>query len=370
MKSYRFTFFFLFILFVPFTRYGPDNNLGKISGIASTLSRGDRLPFFQITVVKDEQTEKKKFEEISKNLYKFKGACNVYLLKAGSSGILIDAGSSELMEYLDEIGVQKIDWILHTHYHRDQCTGDLRMKREGAKVAIGELEAGFLQPVEANVPFRIPESFLLNGELPDWGRGMTPFQKPGVDRKFAEGDVFHWKQYDIKVINTPGHTKGSVTYMVDIDSQKICSSGDLIMSGGHIHDLYSMQWIYLANPGVDSSITSVRKLKSLDIDIFLPSHGEIIFDPLDEMELLTVRLKKFRDSFDSKNAGRWNWSGFVQVSSHVIQDCGSTSQIIISKTGEALLFDCGKELTTDRWEEAKRKFGIKKVSVIIPSHWH
>jgi glyoxylase-like metal-dependent hydrolase (beta-lactamase superfamily II) len=60
----------------------------------------------------------------------------------------------------------------------------------------------------------------------------------------------------------------------------------------------------------------------------------------------------------------------VQVSKHVIQDGGSTSQIVISETGEALLFDCGKEFTLERLQEAKAKFGIDRVDVIIPSHWH
>ncbi|NOY37298.1 MAG: MBL fold metallo-hydrolase [Chlorobi bacterium] len=291
-------------------------------------------------------------------------------MKSGSAGILIDAGSEVLTEHLDEAGVEKIEWVLHTHYHRDQCTGDLKLKKSGSKVAIGESEADFLQPAEDKAPFRIPDNFLLNGEFPGWGRRMAPFLKPGVDRKFAEGEIFHWKQYAIKVINTPGHTKGSVSYVVDVDGQRICFSGDLIMSGGHIRDLYSMQWIYLGNPGIDSSILSLNRIKTLSIDKLLPSHGEIIPDPCNEIEMLTIRLKKFQESFNSKRSGRWNWSGFVQVSPHVIQDCGTTSQIIISNTGEALLFDCGKEMTTERLAEAKRKFGIKKVSVIIPSHWH
>ncbi len=45
-------------------------------------------------------------------------------------------------------------------------------------------------------------------------------------------------------------------------------------------------------------------------------------------------------------------------------------RLIISESGEALLFDCGKEFTPERLSEAKQKFGITRVAVIIPSHWH
>ena len=311
------------------------------------------------------------FTVIAPNLFQFKDACNVYLLKSGTSAILIDAGAGKVIEHLHEIGVDNIEWVLHTHYHRDQCLGDLKLKEKGLKIAIGDIEADFLQPHgSTTAPFNMPEKYLLNGELPGWGGRMAPFQRPGVDRQFADGEEFHWKQYIIKVLYTPGHTEGSISYLIDIEGKQVLFSGDMIMSGGHIRDLYSMQWVYLSNPGIDSSITSLEKIKSFNIDELLPSHGEIIDNPADEISLLQTRLQKVQRSFDKKRAGRWNWSGFVQVSPHVIQDCGSTSQIIISKSGEALLFDCGKELTPERLKEAKKKFGISKISVIIPSHWH
>lgn len=321
-------------------------------------------------VIREIGLEKSHFEIIAPDLYQFKDACNVYILKSGTSAILIDAGTGKVGEHLHEIGIEKIEWILHTNYHRDQSSGDWTLKEKGAKIAIGSLEADFLQSQEPKAPFDLPAKYLLNGELPDWGRRMVPFQRPGVDRRFSEGDEFRWNQYVMSVLNTPGHTEGSISYLLQINNKQYCFSGDLIISGGHIQDLYSMQWDYLRNPGIDSSITSLQKVNSFEVDVLLPSHGRIINNPADEIRLLQTRLHKVQRAFAIKRAGRWNWSGFVQVSPHVIQDCGSTSQIIISKSGEALLFDCGKELTTERLEEAKKKFGFEKISVIIPSHWH
>ena len=320
--------------------------------------------------VRDNNTNKKRFELISPNLYKFKDACNVYLLKSGSSGILIETGSGKVLDYLGEVGIEKIDWVLHTHSHRDQCLGDLLMKKQGSKIAIGKQEAYTFLPAGLNAPFAPPGNSGKYNNLPALPGRMEPFQKVGVDQELTGGMVFNWKQYKIRVIDTPGHTKGSVSFLIEIDGKEICFCGDLMVSGGHVRNLYSMQWIYLQNPGIDSSIVSLQKIREFDPDLILPSHGELINNPEKEINLLSLRLQRVQKCFGRGGAGRWNWSGFVQISPHVIQDCGTTSQIIISDGGEALLYDCGKEFTPERLEEAKRKFGIKRIDVIIPSHWH
>jgi len=190
---------------------------------------------------------------------------------------------------------------------------------------------------------------------------MEPFQKPGVDQALKDGDEIKWNEYTIRVIDTPGHTKGSVSYLVEVDGRLICFSGDLVIEGGYIHNLYSMQWIYLQNPGIDSSVTSIDKIAFLDPELLLPSHGPTIAKPREDLQRLRSRILVFQNSFDIERAGRWNWSGFVQVSEHVIQDCGSTSQLLIAESGEVLLFDCGGNFTDERLSEAKQKFGIKKI---------
>lgn len=310
------------------------------------------------------------FTLIAPNVYLFRDVCNVYVIKSGTSALLIDSGSGNIAEYLKSIGVEKVEWVLHTHYHRDQSIGSRAFKYSGAKIGISESESELLNTPELTAPYKFPEKFLLNGELPGWGTRQALFITPGVDKKLINGEVFIWNGYDITVISTPGHTKGSTSFFTEMNGQKLCFTGDLIMEGGHVRDLYSMQWIYLQNPGVDSSIVSLDKINKLKPDVLLPSHGAVIKKPQEDINLLDARLKKVQNAFNYQRAGRWNWSQFTQVSDHVIQDGGSTSQIIISDTGEALLFDCGKEFSPERLREAKAKFGIRKIDVIIPSHWH
>ncbi len=310
------------------------------------------------------------FEIIQPNIYRMQDACNVYLLKSGSSGLLIDAGSEKLTQALAEVGVTQIDWVLHTHFHRDQCTGTADLKNSGSKIAIGHLETDYLQSTDIQSPIPISERYLLKDDVANQGRRMEPFQKPGVDRGLSEGDIITWNGYKIRIIDTPGHTKGSVSYVVEVDGRTLCFSGDLIIKGGYVRDLYSMQWIYLQNPGIDSSMVSIDKISALNPGLMLPSHGACIDEPLQDLRLLKSRLRGVQKNLNTVRAGRWNWSNFVQVSDHVIQDCGSTSQLVISESGEALLYDCGKEFTPERLAEAKQRFGITRISVIIPSHWH
>ncbi len=310
------------------------------------------------------------FKKIAPDVYLFQDICNVYVLKSGTTALLIDAGSGKIKDYLPDIGVENVEWVFHTHYHRDQCLGSFMLKQAGAKIAIGASEAGLLGNPEENAPFSLPEKFLLNGELPGWGTRLAPFKTPGIDKKLTHGEVFRWKEFTITTISTLGHTQGSNSFLVEVNGQKLCFTGDLIMNGGYVRDFYSLQWVYLQNPGVDTSLVSLNKITKTGADILLPSHGEIIESPQEHIDLLTARLLRVKDAFNYNRAGRWNWSQLVQVSEHVIQDGGSTTQIVVSENGKALLFDCGKEFSLERLKEAKAKFGFDRVDVIIPSHWH
>jgi glyoxylase-like metal-dependent hydrolase (beta-lactamase superfamily II) len=224
--------------------------------------------------------------QILPNIYVYKDICNVYVLKSGNSALLIDAGSGNIASHLNEIGVDKVEWILHTHYHRDQCIGSSVLNKSGAKIAISEKEADLLNRDEKTSPFKLPETLLLNGELPGWGKRLAPFQSVETDKSLTDGEEFVWNQYKIKIIDTPGHTEGSISFLVEVDGKRLCFTGDLIMKGGHVRDLYSMQWVYLQNPGIAASISSLSKLDEINANVLLPSHGEIISSPAEDIKLL------------------------------------------------------------------------------------
>jgi len=105
----------------------------------------------------------------------------------------------------------------------------------------------------------------------------------------------------------------------------------------------------------------------LNPELLLPSHGPQIKEPLADLQRLRSRILAFQNRFNIQRAGRWNWSGFVQVSEHVIQDCGSTSQLVISASGDALLFDCGGNFTPERLAEPNINSGSKRSMLSYPA---
>jgi glyoxylase-like metal-dependent hydrolase (beta-lactamase superfamily II) len=93
----------------------------------------------------------------------------------------------------------KLEWILETHAHADHLSAAQVVKTHlGGKVAIG------------NGIRAVQETF---GEIFNL---KAPFVADGgqFDRLFADDDSFTVGSIDCKVLNTPGHTSDSVTYVI------------------------------------------------------------------------------------------------------------------------------------------------------------
>src|SRR5438309_9998942 len=50
--------------------------------------------------------------QISDSLFLLEDTCNVYLIRHSGRGLLIDFGSGKILDYLQELGVAHIDWLL------------------------------------------------------------------------------------------------------------------------------------------------------------------------------------------------------------------------------------------------------------------
>ena len=63
------------------------------------------------------------FKKISENVFLYEDYVNVYAIVHDNKAILIDFGSGKILAHLSEIGVEEVDYVLHTHYHRDHVLG-------------------------------------------------------------------------------------------------------------------------------------------------------------------------------------------------------------------------------------------------------
>ncbi|MEM1485941.1 MBL fold metallo-hydrolase [Oscillospiraceae bacterium PP1C4] len=164
------------------------------------------------------------------------------------------------------------EYILLTHGHYDHI-GAVKalIKHFGCKLAIGENDAEQLADRT--------KSLAVARSMPDDIYIMTP------DLLLKDGDVVTVGSMSFTVIDTPGHTRGGVTYRSD----NLLFTGDTLFAGdvGRT-DLYGGNYSQI--------LASVRKLAALEGDFrVLPGHGP---DSTLEQERSYNQYIKARDDED------------------------------------------------------------------------
>lgn len=128
---------------------------------------------------------------------------NNYLLIDSDTkeAILIDCTqeSKAIDDAINEFDA-KLKYILLTHGHFDHVLGvnDFKLRYPDCKVLIHADEKDLM----ANI-----KSFARNFMLGE-------FEVQKVDEYINDGDIFKFGENEIKVIHTPGHTKGGVCYLI------------------------------------------------------------------------------------------------------------------------------------------------------------
>lgn len=129
---------------------------------------------------------------------------NNYLLidEDSKEAVLIDCTekSGDIYKTINEYSV-KLKYILLTHGHFDHVLGvnDFKNQYPECKVLLHEDDKGLLDSIK---------DFASR-----FGAGQVEEQK--VDSYLKEGDIIKFGNQEIKVIHTPGHTKGGVCYLVN-----------------------------------------------------------------------------------------------------------------------------------------------------------
>lgn len=135
-----------------------------------------------------------------------------YLLDTGAGLILIDTGyptgQAGIVDSIWRLGYdpKNIRIILHTHGHFDHfgCTRFLK-EVSGAKTYLS---------VEDSRMFRErPE--LIEADMAEGFCHVEPFEP---DVELRDGDVIHLGSVTIRVMETPGHTDGVLTFFIELHS--------------------------------------------------------------------------------------------------------------------------------------------------------
>ena len=178
--------------------------------------------------------------------------CYIVYNDETKEGMVFDPASEsdKIKEFLDEENIQ-LKGIFLTHGHFDHIGGAMKYKKlYNAPIYCYEEEKEVVESLDLNLSSAFGESAYA-----------TP------DELLRDGQTLEICGFDMKVIHTPGHTKGSCCYLIKSDSDKVLISGDTLFAGSHGRTDFPTG----SMAQITRSIT--EKLLCLDDDLLvLPGH--------------------------------------------------------------------------------------------------
>lgn len=321
--------------------------------------------------------------QLSEHLYLYRDTCNVYIVKHETKAVLIDFGSGDVLDGLQEIGVEQVEAVLMTHHHRDQGQGLARAAEAGIPIWVPHAEQELFAEIDAHWQAR--EIYNNYNVRQDRFSLLQPVPIAGTLKDY-ETRIFAGVLFT--VFPTPGHTIGSISLLCENDEKNIAFTGDLIYGAGKLWSLAATHWSYDGGEGIAYSIASLSDLQECGPDVLLPSHGEPIDRPAQAMEQLQDRLLnllQFRDQH--QHLLKMQQQPFEEITPHLLRNRSSFAYhyILISKSGKALFFDFGYDFMmglASGWDRAarrpwlhtlttlKKKYGVKRVDTVVPTHYH
>lgn len=198
-----------------------------------------------------------------------------YLIDCGKgAAAIIDPGFERSVDTVlanaAKVGFERssIKWILNTHSHGDHSHGDAKIVRlTGAQLMIG---AGDADAIEKPVPFKTPPGAKIM-PMP----AATPVK---VDRRLEDGDELRLGDRVVKVIHVPGHSPGSMVFLLEDEGKKLLISGDVALFDGRLPAM-GLSGMGTNDTQFAAAIGRLAKiLESNRPDLLLPGHGTIVLD--------------------------------------------------------------------------------------------
>ena len=217
---------------------------------------------------------------------------NIYLVQGDDEYLLIDAGwdnraaLQSLKKQLAEIGVdlKDISQIIATHGHHDHygLAGKLRQLSQ-AKISLHYMDKNLVNPGELKMDefIRQTEQWLHSNGVPAHELAAPWMGPPGMkmptptlpDVILHGGETISTGVFNFQVLWTPGHSPGHVCLYEP--SQKILFAGDHVLPV--ITPNVSLRLNSAPNP-LGDFLSSLNKVKQLDVNLVLPAHEHLFTD--------------------------------------------------------------------------------------------
>jgi glyoxylase-like metal-dependent hydrolase (beta-lactamase superfamily II) len=325
---------------------------------------------------------------IDRDLFVWKDTCNVYVVRDGDAGLLIDLGDGSVLDHLGEIGVRKIDWVLFTHHHREQCQGAARLDGLNVRVAAPEAERALFETPSAfrKMDVSLGDAFTIHGS----SFVRPPVRSIRVDHGLKTNEVFRWHGREFLCLPTPGNSLGSTTLLLRHPQGSIGFSGDLVMKDARMHTWYDTEWDYGFAAGIKALRESAGSVRASQPRLLLPSHGPAIERPSPELTRYTASLERLERlyvrgygvegasvAYQDKVSTPSLVSNVWQVTPHLFKfkrpNFWPNFNLILSANGRGLLVDCGlldEAFLDGALEGLRANYGLKAIDAIIVTHMH
>lgn len=163
---------------------------------------------------------------------------------------IFDPGAStqKILDMIKESGME-VKYIILTHCHFDHVmAAPFVQEATGAELMIHHEDAAYLTPEHVSRKGYIREEY----------------RAPRIDRLLGDGDTIELGDITMRVMNTPGHTRGSCVFMF----------GDVMISGDTLFKDACGRWDFQGG-SQESMMESLRQLYALEGDYRVFSgHGE------------------------------------------------------------------------------------------------
>jgi glyoxylase-like metal-dependent hydrolase (beta-lactamase superfamily II) len=120
----------------------------------------------------------------------------------------------------------------------------------------------------------------------------------------VEGDHIQIGDYHFQVLHTPGHAPGHIS-LYDPD-KRILLAGDIV---GEM-----VAWYTPSSGGAASYLESLEKVEVLDVDLILPSHGDVIHDSKEGIRKIKDKiLEKDRGIVEALQSGQKSFEELLNI---------------------------------------------------------
>ncbi|MCD6513359.1 MAG: MBL fold metallo-hydrolase [Candidatus Odinarchaeota archaeon] len=205
----------------------------------------------------------------------------VIIKKNDGEVIVVDPGMpdnvSRVIQAIKRITKESLRRVIlsATHEHYDHIGGFAELCRKvRCEIYVSKSTADVLKAGDDIISV----AYLFNAKL----------ESIQVQKVIKEGDCINSAIGDFTVIETPGHTIGSICFYNK--PHKILISGDTVFPHG------GFGRVDLHTGNIKMLKSSIEKLSSLDVEILIPGHGRVIKSDGKRHVLLSFEnIKKFSD---------------------------------------------------------------------------